>query len=80
VGIVTFHYACKVSSFYILFYFCIFYVFACKIRFDNWEEFEHMHDNAASKGYTKHHRQLEPFMLRRVKKDVEKSLPAKVIL
>jgi len=49
-------------------------------RFDNWEEFEHMHDNAASKGYTKLHRQLEPYILRRVKKDVEKSLPAKVIL
>jgi len=47
-------------------------------RFDNWEEFEHMHDNAASKGYTKLHRQLEPYILRRVKKDVEKSLPAKV--
>lgn len=47
-------------------------------RFDNWEEFEQMHDNAASKGYTKLHRQLEPYILRRVKKDVEKSLPAKV--
>lgn len=47
-------------------------------RFENWEEFEHMHDNAASKGYTKLHRQLEPYILRRVKKDVEKSLPAKV--
>ncbi|KAE9534529.1 hypothetical protein AGLY_008619 [Aphis glycines] len=40
----------------------------------NWEEFEHMHDNAASKGYTKHHRQLEPYILRRVKKDVENLL------
>ncbi|KAJ8953271.1 hypothetical protein NQ318_015853 [Aromia moschata] len=29
-------------------------------------------------GYGKLHRQLEPFILRRVKKDVEKSLPAKV--
>ncbi|KAL4122505.1 hypothetical protein QTP88_014827 [Uroleucon formosanum] len=47
-------------------------------KFDNWEEFEHTHDNAASKGYTKLHRQLEPYILRRVKKDVEKSLPAKV--
>lgn len=37
-----------------------------------------MHDNAASKGYEKLHRQLEPYILRRVKKDVEKSLPAKV--
>ncbi|KAK9497686.1 hypothetical protein O3M35_004364 [Rhynocoris fuscipes] len=47
-------------------------------KFDNWEEFEKEHDNSASKGYTKLHRQLEPFILRRVKKDVEKSLPAKV--
>ncbi|XP_050433310.1 chromodomain-helicase-DNA-binding protein 1 isoform X2 [Adelges cooleyi] len=47
-------------------------------KFDSWEEFEHMHDNAASKGYTKLHKQLEPYILRRVKKDVEKSLPAKV--
>ncbi|XP_050542494.1 chromodomain-helicase-DNA-binding protein 1 isoform X2 [Daktulosphaira vitifoliae] len=47
-------------------------------KFDSWTEFEHMHDNAASKGYTKLHRQLEPYILRRVKKDVEKSLPAKV--
>ena len=30
------------------------------------------------KGYQKLHRELEPFLLRRVKKDVEKSLPAKV--
>lgn len=47
-------------------------------KFDTWEEFEKEHDNTASKGYAKLHRQLEPFILRRVKKDVEKSLPAKV--
>jgi Superfamily II DNA/RNA helicases, SNF2 family len=47
-------------------------------RFDSWEDFEKEHDNAANKGYTKLHKQLEPFILRRVKKDVEKSLPAKV--
>lgn len=47
-------------------------------RFESWEEFEKDHENAASKGYTKLHKQLEPFILRRVKKDVEKSLPAKV--
>jgi len=69
VSIVAFHYACKVSSFHILFYFCVFYVFACNIRFDNWVEFEHMHDNAASKGCTKLYRQLETY-IRRVKKDV----------
>ncbi|KAI5745904.1 hypothetical protein M8J76_015368 [Diaphorina citri] len=47
-------------------------------KFDSWEDFEKEHDNAANKGYTKLHKQLEPFILRRVKKDVEKSLPAKV--
>lgn len=47
-------------------------------KFVTWEEFEEMHDNAAEKGYTKLHKQLEPYILRRVKKDVEKSLPAKV--
>jgi hypothetical protein len=55
------------------------YSFTKKLfRFDSWEEFEKEHDNAANKGYSKLHKQLEPFILRRVKKDVEKSLPAKV--
>ena len=30
-------------------------------------------------GFSTLHKELEPFLLRRVKKDVEKSLPAKVI-
>ncbi|CAG9816539.1 unnamed protein product [Phaedon cochleariae] len=47
-------------------------------KFDNWEDFEKEHENASTKGYGKLHKQLEPFILRRVKKDVEKSLPAKV--
>ncbi|XP_064474834.1 chromodomain-helicase-DNA-binding protein 1-like isoform X2 [Ornithodoros turicata] len=47
-------------------------------RFNSWPEFEAEHKETADKGYTKLHRQLEPFLLRRVKKDVEKSLPAKV--
>lgn len=47
-------------------------------RFSSWEDFEKEHENAANKGYAKLHKQLEPFILRRVKKDVEKSLPAKV--
>lgn len=50
----------------------------CNVRFQSWEEFEKEHENAATKGYGKLHKQLEPFILRRVKKDVEKSLPAKV--
>ncbi|XP_018909064.2 chromodomain-helicase-DNA-binding protein 1 [Bemisia tabaci] len=47
-------------------------------KFSSWEDFEKEHENAANKGYAKLHKQLEPFILRRVKKDVEKSLPAKV--
>ncbi|CAK9826197.1 Chromodomain-helicase-DNA-binding protein 1 [Anthophora retusa] len=52
--------------------------FIMPTKFNSWEEFEKEHDNAAQKGYSKLHKQLEPFILRRVKKDVEKSLPAKV--
>lgn len=47
-------------------------------KFITWEEFEQIHENAAEKGYARLHKQLEPYILRRVKKDVEKSLPAKV--
>jgi chromodomain-helicase-DNA-binding protein 1 len=47
-------------------------------KFNDWESFEEEHDHAATKGYAKLHKQLEPYILRRVKKDVEKSLPAKV--
>lgn len=47
-------------------------------KFETWDEFEKLHGNAEEKGYAKLHKQLEPYILRRVKKDVEKSLPAKV--
>ncbi|XP_059619215.1 chromodomain-helicase-DNA-binding protein 1 isoform X2 [Phlebotomus argentipes] len=47
-------------------------------KFETWEQFEREHGHAADKGYTMLHSQLEPYILRRVKKDVEKSLPAKV--
>ncbi|KRT86668.1 helicase [Oryctes borbonicus] len=47
-------------------------------KFSDWEDFEKDHEKAAEKGYHRLHKQLEPFILRRVKKDVEKSLPAKV--
>lgn len=47
-------------------------------KFNDWETFEKEHDNSVQKGYTKLHKQLEPYILRRVKKDVEKSLPNKV--
>lgn len=46
-------------------------------KFDKWENFD-VEQEQSSKGYTRLHRLLEPFLLRRVKKDVEKSLPAKV--
>ncbi|XP_055634579.1 chromodomain-helicase-DNA-binding protein 1 isoform X2 [Toxorhynchites rutilus septentrionalis] len=48
-------------------------------RFDSWETFERNYGNTTNdKSYTKLHKELEPYILRRVKKDVEKSLPAKV--
>ena len=47
-------------------------------RFECWDTFEEEHGNAEQKGYSRLHKQLEPYILRRVKKDVEKSLPAKV--
>lgn len=47
-------------------------------KFTTWEEFERVHGNAMEKGYAKLHKELEPYILRRVKKDVEKSLPSKV--
>ena len=56
-------------------------VFISVIRFFKWEEFESQH-KAYEEGDTANlaslHKQLEPYLLRRVKKDVEKSLPAKV--
>lgn len=47
-------------------------------RFDDWDEFERAHQDRDHKGISSLHKKLEPFLLRRVKKDVEKSLPAKV--
>ena len=52
--------------------------FIMPVKFCEWEEFEKEHADCDTKGYSKLHKQLEPFLLRRVKKDVEKSLPAKV--
>uniref|UniRef100_A0A8C4JKW4 Chromodomain helicase DNA binding protein 1 n=1 Tax=Dromaius novaehollandiae TaxID=8790 RepID=A0A8C4JKW4_DRONO len=40
--------------------------------------FEEEHGKGREFGYASLHKELEPFLLRRVKKDVEKSLPAKV--
>ncbi|XP_062869656.1 chromodomain-helicase-DNA-binding protein 1 isoform X2 [Trichomycterus rosablanca] len=47
-------------------------------KFYSWERFEDEHGTGRDSGYTSLHKELEPFLLRRVKKDVEKSLPAKV--
>uniref|UniRef100_A0A8B9CTZ7 Helicase C-terminal domain-containing protein n=1 Tax=Anser brachyrhynchus TaxID=132585 RepID=A0A8B9CTZ7_9AVES len=46
--------------------------------FSSWEDFEEEHGKGREFGYASLHKELEPFLLRRVKKDVEKSLPAKV--
>ena len=49
-------------------------------RFYSWDEFDRQHatQEEKDKGFSTLHKELEPFLLRRVKKDVEKSLPAKV--
>ncbi|XP_047228458.1 chromodomain-helicase-DNA-binding protein 1 isoform X1 [Girardinichthys multiradiatus] len=47
-------------------------------KFHSWEMFEDEHGKGRDSGYASLHKELEPFLLRRVKKDVEKSLPAKV--
>ena len=54
--------------------------FIMPLKFDDWEDFndEYGSERSEKKGYIKLHRVLEPFILRRVKKDVEKDLPAKV--
>lgn len=55
-----------------------FFVFIANSRFHSWEDFEDEHGKGRENGYQSLHKVLEPFLLRRVKKDVEKSLPAKV--
>ncbi|CAD5206828.1 unnamed protein product [Bursaphelenchus okinawaensis] len=47
-------------------------------QFSNWDEFDAAHQDRDHKGISSLHKKLEPFLIRRVKKDVEKSLPAKV--
>uniref|UniRef100_A0A673JSQ5 Chromodomain-helicase-DNA-binding protein 2-like n=1 Tax=Sinocyclocheilus rhinocerous TaxID=307959 RepID=A0A673JSQ5_9TELE len=49
-----------------------------ELWFESWEDFEDEHGKGRDNGYQSLHKVLEPFLLRRVKKDVEKSLPAKV--
>ncbi|PIO56952.1 protein, SNF2 family, partial [Teladorsagia circumcincta] len=47
-------------------------------KFASWPEFEAGHSDKDHRGISALHRKLEPFLLRRVKKDVEKSLPPKL--
>ncbi|KAK6731802.1 hypothetical protein RB195_007950 [Necator americanus] len=47
-------------------------------KFDSWPDFESGHSDRDHKGIAALHRKLEPYLLRRVKKDVEKSLPPKL--
>ena len=47
-------------------------------RFDSWPRFEGEHAAKKEVGYTSLHKAVQPYLLRRVKKDVEKSLPQKV--
>ncbi|XP_050400629.1 chromodomain-helicase-DNA-binding protein 1 isoform X1 [Patella vulgata] len=47
-------------------------------RFHDWTDFEEHHSTSDSSGFAALHKELEPYLIRRVKKDVEKSLPAKV--
>ncbi|XP_048736383.2 chromodomain-helicase-DNA-binding protein 1-like isoform X3 [Ostrea edulis] len=46
-------------------------------KFYKWSDFEDKHSSAQKTGFVGLHKELESFLLRRVKKDVEKSLPAK---
>jgi len=50
------------------------------VKFDNWFEFEERNqpNRGGVDGYSRLHKTIKPYMLRRLKKEVEKSLPAKV--
>ena len=49
-------------------------------KFNQWEEFDEKYSSVLKDGlkFQDLHKELQPYLLRRVKKDVEKSLPAKV--
>jgi len=51
--------------------------FIMPTKFDSWEEFEYKYVGKNETGFQSLHKVLQPFLLRRVKKDVEKSLPQK---
>ena len=53
----------------------------CLSSFGDWEDFEFDHKaygEGDANSLSSLHQQLQPYLLRRMKKDVEKSLPAKV--
>ena len=52
----------------------------CICSFPSCVEFESEYGAGDEASLSKLHQRLEPYLLRRVKKDVEKSLPAKVHL
>ena len=59
----------------------IYKVFYFIPRFATWEDFEyehHAYGAGDASSLASIHQQLQPYLLRRIKKDVEKSLPAKV--
>ena len=56
----------------------VFIVYCVLCRFPNCAEFESDYGGGDAASLDKLHQRLEPYLLRRVKKDVEKSLPAKV--
>jgi len=51
--------------------------FIMPLKFNSWEEFEYKYVGKNETGFQSLHKVLQPFLLRRVKKDVEKSLPNK---
>lgn len=52
--------------------------FLAPARYAEWEEFEQEHnDLKARDDVSRLHTELQPYLLRRVKKDVEKSMPSK---
>ena len=52
--------------------------FANPQQMGTWAEFEAKHEADQAQGFSHLHKELQPFLVRRVKKDVEKSLPAKI--
>ena len=52
--------------------------FANPNQMGTWPEFEAKNEEAESQGFSGLHKELQPYLVRRIKKDVEKSLPNKI--